>query len=138
MNRSAFIKSFIISGFGLLTAKGLTKPAFTFTEEEKTTALLKCCIAGYAYYQGEKVIDQLHPDLKLELKREPENPYDNKAIAIYFKNQKLGFIPRVNNKVIANIMDQKMPVFAKILKINPGNDVWDKVKVEVLMVGSNK
>ena len=133
MNRSAFIKSFIISGFGLLTAKGLTKPAFTGTEEEKTTTLLKCYIAGYAYYQGEKLIDQLKPDLKLDLKREPENPYDNKAIAIYFKNHKLGFIPRVNNKVIANIMDQKMPVFAKILKINPGNDVWDKVEVEVVM-----
>ena len=138
MNRSAFIKSFIISGLGLLTVKGLTKPAFTGTEEEKTTTLLKCYIAGYAYYQGEKLIDQLKPDLKLDLKREPENPYDNKAIAIYFKNHKLGFIPRVNNKVIANIMDQEINVFAKILNINPGNDVWDKVKVEVLMVGSNK
>ena len=133
MNRSAFIKSFIISGFGLLTVKGVAKPAFTIPEEEKTTALLKCYIAGYAYYQGERVINQLKPDLKLDLKREPENPYDNKAIAIYFENHKLGFIPRVNNKVIANIMDQKMPVFAKILKINPGNEVWDKVEVEVVM-----
>ena len=133
MNRSAFIKSFIISSFGLLTVKGVAKPIFTIPEEEKTTALLKCYIAGYAYYQGERVIDQLKPDLKLDLKREPDNPYDNKAIAIYFENHKFGFIPRVNNKVIANIMDQKMPVFAKILKINPGNEVWDKVKVEVVM-----
>ena len=132
MNRSAFIKTFIISGFGLLTVKGVAKSAFTVAEE-KTTALLKCYIAGYAYYRGEEVIDQLKPDLILDLKREPENPYDNKAIAIYFENHKLGFIPRVNNKVIANIMDQKMPVFAKILKINPGNEVWDKVEVEVVM-----
>ena len=133
MNRSAFIKSFIISGFGLLTAKGLTKPAFTIPEEEKTTALLKCYIAGYAYYQGERVIDQLKQGCKLDLIREPENPYDNKAIAIYFKNHKLGFIPRINNKVIANIMDQKIEVFAKILKIKPENNDWDKVRVEVVM-----
>ena len=133
MDRSAFIKSFIVSSFGLLAFKGVAKPAFTVEEEEKTTALLKCYIAGYAYYHGEKVIGMLKPGLKLDLKREPENPYDNKAIAIYFENHKLGFIPRVNNKVIANIMDQKMPVFAKILKINPGNEVWDKVEVEVVM-----
>jgi hypothetical protein len=138
MNRSAFIKSFIISSFGLLTVKGLTKPAFTIPEEEKTTTLLKCYIAGYAYYHGEQVIDQLKPDLKLELKREPDNPYDRRAIAVYFKNSKLGFIPRVNNKIIANIMDQKTNVLAKILKINPENDVWDKVKLEVLMAGNNK
>ena len=69
MDRSTFIKSFIISGLGLFTVKGLTKPTFTVTQEEKTTALLKCYIAGYAYYYGERVIDQLKPDLKLDLKR---------------------------------------------------------------------
>ena len=137
MNRSAFIKSFIISSFGLLTVKGVAKPIFTIPEEEKTTALLKCYIAGYAYYEGDRVINQLKPGLKLDLIREPENPYDSKAIAVYFQQHKLGFIPRVNNKVIATIMDQKTTVFAKILKIKPEENDWEKVKLEVLMVGSN-
>ena len=137
MNRSAFIKSFIISGFGLLTVKGVAKPAFSILEEEKTTALLKCYIAGYAYYEGERVINQLKPGLKLELKREPENQYDSKAIAVYFQQHKLGFIPRANNKVIANIMDQKTAVFAKILKIKPEENDWEKVMLEVVMAGNN-
>ncbi|WP_158281489.1 HIRAN domain-containing protein [Sediminitomix flava] len=40
------------------------------------------------------------------LKREKDNPYNAKAIAIYFEDYKLGFVPRNENDELSKFCDQ--------------------------------
>ena len=42
---------------------------------------------------------------KLELVREAENKYDPKAVAIYYKDYKLGFVPRGENEDLSHFLD---------------------------------
>jgi hypothetical protein len=57
-------------------------------------------IAGFTYYDGAEVFDQLKIGKVLELLAEPENRFDPYAVAIYFQDRKLGYIPREKNKEI--------------------------------------
>lgn len=62
-------------------------------------------LAGFTYYDGVEVFGALKVGTKLKLVHEPDNPYDAKAVAIYFKNKKLGFIPRDENRVISKFLN---------------------------------
>ena len=61
-------------------------------------------VAGLRYYIEENII--LLEGEKIILKREPENKYDEYAIELYTeKNEKIGYVPKRNNKVFARLMD---------------------------------
>lgn len=68
-------------------------------------------IAGQHHYDAPDYWQQLESGDFLLLEREPLNPYDANAIAIYvFKNEhkflKLGYVPRHNNAFIAQLLDK--------------------------------
>ena len=74
---------------------------------ERDILLFDTYIAGTSYVDG---IDDLEPHLakgdKLNFFREPDNPYDEKAIVI--KNTdgvKLGYVPKKDNVVFSRLMD---------------------------------
>jgi len=74
----------------------------------------------------------LNKEVKLELKREPQNEYDHFAIALHFEKHKIGYIPRDKNEVIARLMDAGKNFFATIqAKEWEGN--WLKVEVRVYL-----
>lgn len=79
--------------------------------------LEKFVVAGYMYYNGELVEDALVRGTNLRLVREPMNPHDNNAIALYFDDIKIGFIPRKQNSTIANMIDGGIPVMAQIISV---------------------
>ncbi|MDR0755106.1 MAG: HIRAN domain-containing protein [Prevotellaceae bacterium] len=61
---------------------------------------LNCHIAGFSYYDGVDVFYELKIGSELKIKVEPENKFDTYAVAIYFHDVKLGYIPRGENKLI--------------------------------------
>lgn len=62
-------------------------------------------IAGFTYWEGCMAIADLKVGSQLQLVRERENRFDPHAVAIYFNEHKLGFIPRGENELIAKFMD---------------------------------
>lgn len=72
---------------------------------ERSRHLLTCPLAGFTYYDGLDVIGDLQLGAKLQLRAEPDNPYDANAVAVYFSNKKLGFIPRNQNSIISNLLN---------------------------------
>lgn len=62
--------------------------------------ILTCNIAGFTYYDGINVIKELEIGTYLTLVAELENKFDPYAVAIYYKGEKLGFIPTGENKLI--------------------------------------
>lgn len=61
-------------------------------------------LAGFGYYDGLDVIDELKLGQSVDLVKEIRNPYDEKAVAIYYKGKKLGYIPSSHNSIISTLL----------------------------------
>ena len=61
-------------------------------------------IAGFEHWDGATVLSSLHPGTSLKLVPEPDNPHDSQAIALYFGETKLGYIPRDYNDMPAQLL----------------------------------
>lgn len=57
-------------------------------------------IAGFTYYEGAEIFEQLAIGTLLTMRAEPENGFDPYAVEIYFQKFKLGYIPRNRNQDI--------------------------------------
>ncbi len=99
------------------------------------TLLLETPLAGFQYYRGAEIWESLAAGEEVRLVREPANKHDTKAIAVYRDNLKLGYIPRVDNSVLANLMDQGRPVDAVITARKDLNKCWNPVDIGVWLMG---
>ena len=59
----------------------------------------------------------LRPGDYLELSRERDNGHDRNTVAVLRDGLKVGYIPRVDNKVIANMMDQDIELFCRLSSV---------------------
>ena len=110
-----------------LDEKGLPKP---FVREVE---LLNCNIAGTTFLD----LDEIEPELKkyqlLMLIREPKNENDDKAILILTEDgQKLGYVPKIKNEVLSNLMDAGKLLFGRLNK-KTWVDTWLKLDVQVFL-----
>lgn len=72
---------------------------------EQRRHFLTANIAGFSYWDGCIVFDQLKMGLELTLVREVDNKFDPYAVAIYLGEHKLGFLPRSENKEISKFLE---------------------------------
>ena len=64
-------------------------------------------IVGMNFAKSEAIVAALKPGAELTLIREPSNPFDPLAIAVYdAEGRKLGFIPKKQNTALAQFIDQ--------------------------------
>ncbi|MCL2546160.1 MAG: HIRAN domain-containing protein [Oscillospiraceae bacterium] len=71
---------------------------------EKSRNLLDFHIAGFTYYDGLDVIEQLTLGTSVSLKSEPDNPYDPEAIVVMLGETKLGYVPKVKNDLLSTLL----------------------------------
>ena len=57
------------------------------------------------FWDGCEAFGELKNGTELKLVREPENKYDPEAVAIYYKDFKLGFVPSSENEKISRFLD---------------------------------
>ena len=127
MNRIDFLKRIFLGGASLMVAKNMAAKSV-----EKTDVYLDSpYIAGFQYYKGLQLEPHLKQDDTLELKRDPKNKYDRYAVEVSHKTQKLGYLPRTDNKIIARMLDQGLTLKAKIRSINPDAHPYRRVKIRV-------
>lgn len=61
-------------------------------------------IAGFTYYEGALAFKELEIGVSLQLQLDEDNKYDPRAVAIYYKEFKLGFVPRSENRIIYKLL----------------------------------
>ena len=66
---------------------------------------LSCNVAAFTYCDGVEVFSQLMVGKKVRLVREDENPHDHNAVAVFFGDTHIGYIPRQQNETIAKLLD---------------------------------
>jgi hypothetical protein len=90
-------------------------------------------LAGFQYHQGKALWLEMKVGDMLTLVREPDNPYDSKAIRVDWKGHKLGYVPRRENADIARIMDNGAKLEARITRLAESRDPWQRVRFEILV-----
>ncbi len=96
--------------------------------------LINFYIAGYQFYTGPQIENKLAPDTELKLIRNPENRHDPGAIRILHRDVHIGYVPKRNNEILAKLLDGGAELTSRIIKINPDEPTWHRVKVEVYLV----
>ena len=101
---------------------------------ERDIMLFETHVAGTMHVPG---IEELEPQLeigeRLSFYREPNNPYDEKAIVVKTASgTKIGYVPRKDNVVFARLMDAGKMLFGRIKEKELDNG-WVKITMEILL-----
>jgi hypothetical protein len=91
-------------------------------------------LAGFQYHAGETLWQEMREGDRLALIREADNPHDANAIRIEWRGQKLGYLPRAENRAVATAMDGGEAVDARIAKLRQHRNPWQRVLIEVFVV----
>jgi len=106
-------------------------------EENPDEQLSQCIIlqyspvAGFQYYNGEKIWDELNIGDRLTLLREPDNQYDERAVSVFWQDQKLGYVSRTDNAAISHLLDTGYELYAEISALCESENPWDRVEFMV-------
>jgi hypothetical protein len=93
-------------------------------------------LAGFSYYEGVLAFEQLKVGTELILKPEPSNHYDKYAVEILYKDFKLGFIPRGENKQISKLLQVGVDCFeARVQWVDGEAHPENQVGVIVYLLG---
>ena len=60
-------------------------------------------IRGFQHWDGVLQLENMKPGMKVDLVAEPDNPHDPDAIALYFNNTKLGYVPAESNEILSTL-----------------------------------
>ena len=106
-------------------------PAAAQASATRRVRLQESPINGLQYYDSERVLNRLRAGDRLTLRREPDNRYDERAVAVYWRDRKLGYLPRVENTAAAYMMDSGERLESIVTDVIPENFPWDAVRVSV-------
>ncbi|MDP4269225.1 MAG: HIRAN domain-containing protein [Bacteroidota bacterium] len=100
---------------------------------QKDIFLIEIQVAGTSFRKNIKELEPLlEPGQMYRMVREPENQYDANAIAIYFDEEKMGYIPAEQNEIIARLMDVGKFFYCKLISKEWIHN-WLRLKTEVYM-----
>jgi len=55
-------------------------------------------------------------------------------VAVYFKKDKLGYVPSGENGAVAQMLDRGEKLVAKIVRLTVDEDPWQRVRFDVFLV----
>ena len=90
-------------------------------------------LAGFQYYQGKQLWDEMKVGDALTLVREPDNPHDSNAVRVEWRGHKLGYVPRRENRSVAQHMDRGGGVEARVSRLTQHRNPWQRIEFEVFV-----
>ena len=107
-------------------------------QKRKKLHLTNFNIAGFSYWDGPEAWEKLRIGTTLQLVREADNAFDPYAVAIYFDDLKLGFIPRDENHDISKYLDMGWGDMyeVRIQKLDPTAHTEAQVEVIVYVTAA--
>jgi hypothetical protein len=90
-------------------------------------------LAGSQYYALGEFWREIRVGDRLELIREPENRYDRQAIRIEWRGHRLGYVPRAENRIIAEAMDAGERLVGRVSLVSDNENPWQRLAFEVFI-----
>ncbi len=100
-------------------------------QSKRRILLQESPLAGYQHHRASGIWPFLRVGEILQLRREISNPHDPHAIAVWFKNEHLGYVPRRENKTLAQMMDRGERLEAQIVRLLEDDNPWRRVRVRI-------
>jgi hypothetical protein len=123
---SAVTMGLILSG--VLACAGA---AFRLHAAEMRLVVQDSPLAGFQYYDGRMLWPSLKVGDALALVREKDNPHDPAAIRLEWKGQKIGYVPRRDNRDLARQMDYGAAVEGRIMALTPSPNGRNRISYEI-------
>lgn len=79
-------------------------------------------VVGVTFTNAQNIIPKLKPDMGLKLVRQHDNPYDSNAIAVFFANHHLGYLPKAVSQKLAPLIDSGSCWKVTVANITGGHD----------------
>ncbi|MDD9983216.1 MAG: HIRAN domain-containing protein [Gammaproteobacteria bacterium] len=135
MERRSFLNS-IFAAAATLPFVGRARAAgqsheFHERGAERELLIQESPVAGFQYHDGESVWSRLSAGDSIELLREPANPYDRRAVAVYWGESKLGYVPRAANSACCQMLDRGERLTARIKRLRESPDPWKRVELSI-------
>jgi len=115
---------------GLLSA--LSNGAISIDVMPKEILVLECLVAGTSFRKLDALEHELISEVKIELKRDTANEHDKMAVELLFNTNKIGYIPREKNEVIARLLDAGKTFFG-ILHAKEWEGNWLRLDIKIYL-----
>ncbi len=89
-------------------------------------------LAGFQYYAGQALFPLLRIGDRLDLIREPDNPFDPRAVRVEWRGVQIGYAPRLDNVDLARLLDRGEGLEARILHLEASRNPWRRILFEVV------
>ena len=132
MRRIDFLKEFSVFS-GILGFVSFSGKMFSDGIPRNAKCILKFHIAGYIFYDGEKIEQRIKKGTVLTLRSEKDNPHDKNAVEILMNNYKLGYIPQYCNEVISNMLVNEVKLYSIAESISRDNPSWKRIEVGIYL-----
>jgi hypothetical protein len=90
-------------------------------------------LAGFRYHAAAEVWGELRVGDGLELAREPDNPYDARAVSVSWRGRKLGYVPRRENAAVAWALDRGERLGARVSALARHANPARRIRFEVFL-----
>jgi hypothetical protein len=95
--------------------------------------LQRTALAGFRHHAAPTLWPALRRQALLTLAREPDNPHDPNAVALLWRGQKLGYLPRGENLVAARLLDRQRRLSARIDGLLERAEHNRRIRLAILM-----
>ena len=106
----------------------------TAGRQQDALLLQESALAGFHHHRATAIWPFLREGEPLVLVRESINTFDRDAVAVYFRNDKIGYVPRRENHVVAQMLDRGQQLIAKVTQLRNEQNPWRRVRFEIKLV----
>ena len=97
--------------------------------------IYRCYVRGLQYRDVPAgFLDGLTAPQPLDLMKEPTNPHDRRAIAVYASGVKVGYLPREDNLILEKLIRRGLPVACRLVGVQPEEESYRQLSVEVALL----
>ena len=91
-------------------------------------------LAGSQYYSANRVWGEIRIGDRLSLAREQDNRHDRNAVRVEWNGQKLGYVPRAENRAVAQALDAGERLEARVAGLRDDPDPWRRIEFEIFLI----
>lgn len=89
-------------------------------------------LAGFRHYEGVELWRDMKTGDRLQLVREPDNPYDANAVRVEWRGVKLGYVPRRDNAAVARQLDRGAALEARVASLHENRNRSVRIEFEIV------
>jgi hypothetical protein len=116
---------------GMILAGLLGSPASW--SAEALIVVQRSPLAGFRHYEGAEIWRDMKAGDRLQLVREPDNPYDANAVRVEWRGLKLGYVPRRDNAAVARQLDRGTALEARVATLRENRNRSVRIEFEVVV-----